>query len=147
VDSLRAVELVTATGEVVRASGRASRPVLGRARRRRQLRRRHVARDEVHPVGLTVIGACRPPVAAARDVLHSTATSRRRCRQLTAFAGVLHAPTAPHEAGCDWRATRGAGPARRRWRRSRASAHGHGRIADAVPAVNTLFDAGSPRAP
>ena len=44
-DNLLAVELVTADGEVLEVERRvAPRPVLGAARRRRQLRRRRVVR-------------------------------------------------------------------------------------------------------
>ena len=44
IDSLLSAEVVTADGEILRASrGRAPRPLLGAARRRRELRRRHAS--------------------------------------------------------------------------------------------------------
>ena len=50
IDNLESAEVVTAAGEVVRASAdRAPRPLLGAARRRRQLRRRHPLRVPAPP--------------------------------------------------------------------------------------------------
>ena len=79
VDNLLAAEVVTADGELAAGvRGRAPRPVLGAARRRRQLRRRHlVPSSALHPVGPTVMagpvfwdGRPTPPTSCA-----STATS------------------------------------------------------------------------
>jgi FAD binding domain len=58
-DSLLRADLVTAEGVVVTASGRASGPVLGAARRQRQLRRRDLAGVRGPPTPLTTTGASR----------------------------------------------------------------------------------------
>lgn len=95
VDSLVAVELVTATGEVVRASAD-EHPDLFWALRGGggNFGVATWLEYELYPVGPTVTaGLVAHPFAAARDVLHfyrDFTTSLPD--ELTAFAGVLHAP-------------------------------------------------------
>ena len=72
IDNLLSAEVVTAEGEIVRASAtREPRPVLGHPGRRRQLRHRHVVRVPA-PSGRAggAVGTGGPPArATARDVL------------------------------------------------------------------------------
>ena len=95
VDSLRAVELVTAAGEVVRASAD-EHPDLFWALRGGggNFGVATWLEYDLHPVGPTVTGGLvAHPFAAARDVLRfyrDFTTSLPD--ELTAFAGVLHAP-------------------------------------------------------
>ena len=95
-----AVELVTADGELVRASAtRAPRPVLGAARRRRQLRRRHGVRVRAAPGRPGGHGRARHPPRRARPraAARSTATSMHDAPDELSLAFVYL--TAPDGAG------------------------------------------------
>jgi FAD/FMN-containing dehydrogenase len=95
VDCLRAVELVTATGEVVRASA-AEHPDLFWAVRGGggNFGVATWLEYELYPVGPMVVGGLvAHPFAAARDVLRFYRDFTQKLPdELTAFAGVLHAP-------------------------------------------------------
>jgi FAD/FMN-containing dehydrogenase len=95
VDSLRAVELVTATGEVVQASAK-EHPDLFWALRGGggNFGVATWLEYELYPVGPTVIGGLvAHPFAAARDVLRFYRDFTGSLPdELTAFAGLLHAP-------------------------------------------------------
>ena len=95
VDSLRAVELVTATGDIVRASAD-DHPDLFWAVRGGggNFGVATWLEYELYPVGPTVTGGLvAHPFAAARDVLHFYREFTASLPDdLTAFAGVLHAP-------------------------------------------------------
>ena len=152
VDCLRAVELVTATGEVVRASAD-ERPDLFWAVRGGggNFGVATWLEFEVYPVGPTVTGGLvAHPFAAARDVLRFYRDFTRSLPdELTAFAGLLHAPDGSgtklaaimvcHAGGLD------AGAA------AVAPVKAFGTPAMDVigpmpyAAVNTLFDPGFPR--
>ena len=95
VDSLRAVELVTATGEVVRASADEHPDLFWAVRGGGgNFGVATWLEYEVYPVGPTVIGGLvAHPFAAARDVLRFYRDFTQSLPdELTAFAGVLHAP-------------------------------------------------------
>jgi len=95
VDSLRAVELVTATGEVVRASADEHPDLFWAVRGGGgNFGVATWLEYEVYPVGPTVIGGLvAHPFAAARDVLRFYRDFTASLPdELTAFAGVLHAP-------------------------------------------------------
>jgi FAD/FMN-containing dehydrogenase len=95
VDNLRAVELVTATGEIVQASAK-EHPDLFWALRGGggNFGVATWLEYELHPVGPTVIaGLVAHPFAAARDVLRFYRDFTASLPdELTVFAGVLHAP-------------------------------------------------------
>ena len=71
VDNLLSVDVVVADGRALTASAENhSGSVLGAARRRRQLRRRHLFELELQPVGPTVMaGMVLHPMDQAREVL------------------------------------------------------------------------------
>ena len=95
VDSLRAVELVTATGEVVRASADEHPDLFWAVRGGGgNFGVATWLEYELYPVGPTVIGGLvAHPFAAARDVLRFYRDFTQSLPdELTAFAGVLHAP-------------------------------------------------------
>jgi FAD/FMN-containing dehydrogenase len=95
VDSLRAVELVTATGEVVRASGDEHPDLFWAVRGGGgNFGVATWLEYELYPVGPTVTGGLvAHPFAAARDVLRFYRDFTESLPdELTAFAGVLHAP-------------------------------------------------------
>ncbi|MGH7365639.1 MAG: FAD-binding oxidoreductase [Candidatus Rokuibacteriota bacterium] len=95
VDSLRAVELVTAAGEVVRASADEQPDLFWAVRGGGgNFGVATWLEFEVYPVGPTVIGGLvAHPFAAARDVLRFYRDFTASLPdELTAFAGVLHAP-------------------------------------------------------
>jgi FAD/FMN-containing dehydrogenase len=95
IDNLRAVELVTATGEVVRASAE-ERPDLfwGVRGGGGNFGVATWLEYELHPVGPTVMaGLAIHPLAAARDVLrYYREFTASLPDELTAFAGLVHAP-------------------------------------------------------
>jgi FAD/FMN-containing dehydrogenase len=95
VDNLRAVELVTATGEVVQASAKEHPDLFWAVRGGGgNFGVATWLEYEVHPVGPTVIGGLvAHPFAAARDVLRFyREITASLPDELTAFAGLLHAP-------------------------------------------------------
>jgi FAD/FMN-containing dehydrogenase len=95
VDNLRAVELVTATGEIVQASAKEHPDLFWAVRGGGgNFGVATWLEYEVHPVGPTVIaGLVAHPFTAARDVLRFYRDFTASLPdELTAFAGVLHAP-------------------------------------------------------
>jgi FAD/FMN-containing dehydrogenase len=152
VDSLRAVELVTATGEVVRASAD-EHPDLFWALRGGggNFGVATWLEYELYPVGPTVTGGLvAHPFAAARDVLRFYRDFTASLPdELTAFAGVLHAPDGSGtklaaiivcHAGSPEAGAVSVAPVKRFG----------SPVMDAIgpmpyAAVNTLFDAGFPR--
>jgi FAD/FMN-containing dehydrogenase len=95
IDSLRAVELVTATGDVVRASADEHPDLFWAVRGGGgNFGVATWLEYEVYPVGPSVIGGLvAHPFAAARDVLRFYRDFTASLPdELTAFAGVLHAP-------------------------------------------------------
>ena len=71
-NNVEAIEVVTADGRLVRAdAGTRDRPVLGAARRRRQLRRRHRDRAAAVPDHGGLRRAAGRPAEAAAEVLHA----------------------------------------------------------------------------
>ena len=95
VDNLRAVELVTATGDIVRASAEEHPDLFWAVRGGGgNFGVATWLEFELHPVGPTVVaGLVAHPFAAARDVLrfYRDFTSKLP-DELTVFAGLLHAP-------------------------------------------------------
>ena len=95
IDSLRAVELVTATGDIVRASAEEHPDLFWAVRGGGgNFGIATWLEYEVHPVGPTVTGGLvAHPFGAARDVLQFYREFTASLPdELTAFAGVLHAP-------------------------------------------------------
>jgi FAD/FMN-containing dehydrogenase len=95
VDNLRAVEVVTATGEIVQANAKEHPDLFWAVRGGGgNFGVATWLEYEVHPVGPTVIaGLVAHPFTAARDVLRFYRDFTASLPdELTAFAGVLHAP-------------------------------------------------------
>jgi FAD/FMN-containing dehydrogenase len=95
IDSLRAVELVTATGDIVRASAEEHPDLFWAVRGGGgNFGIATWLEYEVHPVGPTVTGGLvAHPFSAARDVLQFYREFTASLPdELTVFAGVLHAP-------------------------------------------------------
>ena len=95
VDNLRAIEVVTATGEVVQANAKEHPDLFWAVRGGGgNFGVATWLEYEVHPVGPTVIaGLVAHPFTAARDVLRFYRDFTASLPdELTAFAGVLHAP-------------------------------------------------------
>ena len=152
IDSLRAVELVTAAGEVLRASADEHPDLFWAVRGGGgNFGVATWLEYEVYPVGPTVIGGLvAHPFAAARDVLRFYRDFTASLPdELTAFAGVLHAPDGSGaklaaivvcHAGDPTTGEKLVAPVKRFG----------APVMDAIgpmpyTAVNTLFDAGFPR--
>ena len=99
-DNLVSVELVTADGEVVEVNEQtAPGPHLGASRRRRQLRRRGLARVPVHPLPMVTGGLIAHPVEAGGDMLRWYREAVAACPdELTVFAALVHAPDGRRDA-------------------------------------------------
>jgi hypothetical protein len=93
-DNLLAVELVTADGEVLEVDAElAPGPLLGAARRRRQLRRRHVAHLPAAPVATVTGGLIAHPIEAGAGMLRFFRDAVASASDdLTVFAALVHAP-------------------------------------------------------
>ena len=97
IDNLLSVELVTADGRLIRASAeRASGPVLGAARRRRQLRRRHRVPVSTGSPSATRSTAARLILPASAEVLRGyVETADAAPDELSTIGFLMQAPPLP----------------------------------------------------
>ena len=100
-NSVVAAEVVTADGGCAASTRPRARAVLGPARRRRQLRRRHRARVQALPVTEVYAGTLFFPLERAAEVLDAWREWTRRCRTRSPrSAGCCSSRRARHPRAC-----------------------------------------------